>query len=310
MTNSPSSADAARASAASAATRDPLSEPLPPVEITFLGAGLFILFTWLLRSVRRGGLRAALRLDSIETFPPPPFGPEIVLVPFIWYVALQAMLAQAAAWQGLDTEPDGNAPLGLTLAINAVGQITTSALILLLVRSARGGTLRGWGVSPRGAAADAGRGILVYLAIWPIVSATAWGTLLLVRQVSPGAELPLHTTLNLLNDAKASPLLHAAAFISAGLLAPLFEELYFRGVLLDGLARAAGSRGTAVAATAMLFALMHTQTWQFMPALFVLGIVLGWLYARRRSMVAVVALHAAFNLKTLILALYDPVPAA
>jgi hypothetical protein len=76
-------------------------------------------------------------------------------------------------------------------------------------------------------------------------------------------------------------------------VAPLTEELLFRGLILRGLL----SRHTptvAVLVSSFLFAAIHLNPWQFMSALS-LGIILGWFYLRTGSVLACIIGHAIAN---------------
>jgi uncharacterized protein len=77
------------------------------------------------------------------------------------------------------------------------------------------------------------------------------------------------------------------------IIAPITEELLFRGIMLRGLL----SRYrpiNAVIITALLFALVHLNPWQFFSALF-LGLVLGWFYVRSGSVTICIVGHAVYN---------------
>ena len=76
-------------------------------------------------------------------------------------------------------------------------------------------------------------------------------------------------------------------------VAPVWEELLFRGFLLPSLARRLPP-AAAVAATSLLFALVHFTQEGFVPLL-VLGAVFGAAYARTRNLLAPVALHSLWN---------------
>ena len=53
--------------------------------------------------------------------------------------------------------------------------------------------------------------------------------------------------------------------------------------------------GPVIFGTALLFAALHSFAWPTPPPLFILGLGLGWLVVRTRSLVAPVVLHALFN---------------
>lgn len=82
-------------------------------------------------------------------------------------------------------------------------------------------------------------------------------------------------------------------------VAPVVEELVFRGVLLSGLA----SRmhvGWAILVSAVIFGCVHLPdfgfAWYPVPALILLGLVLAWLRVRTRSLWPSITLHATNNL--------------
>lgn len=79
----------------------------------------------------------------------------------------------------------------------------------------------------------------------------------------------------------------------AVVLAPLFEELFFRGFLFRGLARSWGWLPAAVVSAAA-FGIAHLQLSVFVP-LFALGFALAWVYKRTGSLWTSISLHALFN---------------
>jgi len=88
----------------------------------------------------------------------------------------------------------------------------------------------------------------------------------------------------------------ALLVIALVVLAPLGEELVFRGLLLRGLARRL-SFWPAAAISAVLFAAAHVDAYVLWPraiALVITGLVLAWLYRWRGYWAAVVA-HATVN---------------
>ena len=99
--------------------------------------------------------------------------------------------------------------------------------------------------------------------------------------------------------AAAPPLaLFVPMLVKSVLLAPVCEELFFRGYLTAAL-RAAGSR-SAVLISALFFALVHGVNAALLPK-FLLGLLLGVLMMRTDSLLAAVLVHAAYNLTVLVL---------
>ena len=79
----------------------------------------------------------------------------------------------------------------------------------------------------------------------------------------------------------------------ACIVAPLFEETFFRGFLFQGFASSFGPIWGAII-SATLFSLSHQQLDIFVP-LFALGVALAWVFYYTRSLWANVALHSLFN---------------
>ena len=83
------------------------------------------------------------------------------------------------------------------------------------------------------------------------------------------------------------------------LIAPVGEELLFRGALLRSLMRRT-SPVVAVIATALVFALVHfigdTGTGYYVPAFMLLGLISGWRAAVTGRIGQSICLHVGFNL--------------
>ena len=77
------------------------------------------------------------------------------------------------------------------------------------------------------------------------------------------------------------------------IIAPIVEELIFRGVIMSGFSRIYHPV-FAIFFSALLFALFHLNPWQF-PATFMLGLILGWIRLRTGSVLACIAGHAIHN---------------
>ena len=77
-------------------------------------------------------------------------------------------------------------------------------------------------------------------------------------------------------------------------LAPVGEELLFRGFLLPRLMVQKGPVW-AVGVSAVFFALMHPQYGLYMPLMLVYGLVLGWARVRTGGLAASILLHMTIN---------------
>ncbi len=79
--------------------------------------------------------------------------------------------------------------------------------------------------------------------------------------------------------------------------APFMEELFFRGLLYPVIARRWGV-ATGVLATAGLFGVIHYpeyKSWSPVLIIFLVGVILGWVRAQRRSVAASFVVHAIYN---------------
>jgi hypothetical protein len=92
--------------------------------------------------------------------------------------------------------------------------------------------------------------------------------------------------------------LAAVGFFAVG-LAPLFEELVFRGFLYPLLAHSLGV-WPGILLSAAPFALLHGQqnqwSWQHVAVIGIAGVVFGWVRYRTASTTAAALVHSGYNL--------------
>lgn len=91
------------------------------------------------------------------------------------------------------------------------------------------------------------------------------------------------------------------AVLAIVVLAPVAEELFFRGVIFNAFLREGGRRWAFLGSSA-LFAVIHLSIAAFVP-IFLLGLALAWVYARTGSLIAPIAMHATVNGIAVLLAL-------
>ena len=83
-------------------------------------------------------------------------------------------------------------------------------------------------------------------------------------------------------------------YFAIGILAPVAEELVFRGAVLRALLSWSKNHWGMIALSALIFALVHGNPAQ-MPHAFLIGLLLGWMYWRTGSIIPGVAFHWANN---------------
>jgi hypothetical protein len=86
----------------------------------------------------------------------------------------------------------------------------------------------------------------------------------------------------------------ALAFIAVVIVAPIAEELFFRGFLYQALRRWRGVP-QGILLSALFFGLAHVSP-IIIPAIFALGVILAYVFERRRSLSATIAAHMTYNL--------------
>jgi len=263
-----------------------------PLPLLLLGVGLLLRQLWLLRQRR---LPAA----------PPLLGPPLSLLDVTLLIAggfvllgevivpplLQAWLPRLLAGLSLT----GSLQQGLLVLLLYLGLMAAPLLILALMLNAvaqpppAGGWLQ-WRWRPPLPALQ--RALAAVLMVLPAVALCGW----LIERLwhNPGGSNPLLDLVLTSSD----PWALLCFALTAMVLAPLFEETLFRGVLLPVLAQRWGAR-PAVLASAAVFALAHLSLAEFGPLL-VLGIGLGILRWRSGRLGASVLMHALWNGFTLL----------
>jgi uncharacterized protein len=137
-----------------------------------------------------------------------------------------------------------------------------------------------------------GWGLGGYLVAFPLVI----GISILNSQIwqGQGGSNPL---LPLILNGK-DPIALGLFFMTTAIAAPIFEELLFRGFLLPSLTRYM-TTVNAIVLSGFIFALVHLSLSEVLP-LTVLGMLLGFVYARTQNLLASMLLHSFWNSGTLI----------
>ncbi len=258
--------------------------------LTFLGVGL-------VAATGAQAIERGRRTDLAYRGPSPVLAFLVVVV--LTLLALIVILAPLSAL-GLDA----TSPLATTLNL----ALTTALYVVVVRLLVVGPGSLSWAemgvVRPTaGALRDLAAGALLAV---PVLVVTLALAAILARFLEP-APSPLP------GAADATGIV--ANLLSAAILAPIGEELFFRGFATTAWARAAGP-AAAILRGAAFFALAHVVTlvdasfgvgaqralFSFV-ALMPVGLALGWVYLGRRSLYAAIGLHAAFNaLQVLLLA--------
>ncbi|MEB3184951.1 MAG: CPBP family intramembrane glutamic endopeptidase [Cyanobacteriota bacterium] len=263
-----------------------LAVSIGPVLLLLLGSGLLIRELW------RRWRGTAPPLPPLQG---PPLGLADVtiliaggfvvlgelLVPQLLIPLVQALLTPLAGRPALAQ--------GLQVLLLYAGLMAAPLLILALLlrplgRAAVAGSLQ-WRWRPPGSAVALA--LSHVLMVLPAVALSGW----LVEQLwsNPSGSNPLLELVLSTGD----PMALAALAFTATVLAPLFEETLFRGVLLPVLGQR-WSPGWSVVVSALTFGLAHLSLGELTP-LVVLGLALGWLRLRSGRLAPCVLMHGFWN---------------
>ena len=89
--------------------------------------------------------------------------------------------------------------------------------------------------------------------------------------------------------------INVGTFFSICILAPIVEELFFRGVVERILLKLKTSPWVGIIASAMLFTMMHEFPYQAISA-FIGGVIYGWVYYKTKSIYLTFSMHAVNNI--------------
>jgi membrane protease YdiL (CAAX protease family) len=203
----------------------------------------------------------------------------------LWTLVAQFVVFLPAVFLGL-LDPTEGGPALLVLLIAAQGLALGGALAYLSARGRLSWRLLGprrpaW----RHAAIGLGVGIAGFVGVNVLIQ-------LAIRIVGP-VEPPEQ---QLLSDVTEGGLTMWLAIAAAVVMAPLVEEVVFRGVFFQGLKRRIGLWPGALVSGA-LFAAIHVEVQQplYTSGLLFLGVLFGWVMHRFGSLVVPLVAHATFN---------------
>lgn len=151
-----------------------------------------------------------------------------------------------------------------------------------------------WKQAPR----KLGLAVLLYLAALPLI----WFYSLLYQILLShfGYDFYMQDVVQILAADAAWPM-RVCMFFIAIVVAPVFEEVIFRGILLPYLSRRTGFWPAALLLS-FLFAGMHIHLPSLLP-LFLLSFAFCLAYARTKSLLVPIGMHACFNGVTIVLLL-------
>ena len=202
---------------------------------------------------------------------------------------------------------DGVRQLCEGVLASTCGAIVSTAVCLMVGYLAFAGGWRTLGLARRSVGRDLAAAVPALLASLAVCNGIAWVTLRVMRSIVQGFKPHEHAVFTVLHQVELPRVLQHLALLSALLLAPLSEELLFRGILQTAARRlvpprqhSLRHRWFAIALVSAIFGFMHSTTPQNVPALIFFGAVLGYLYERTGSLMLPILVHVLFNGKSLL----------
>jgi membrane protease YdiL (CAAX protease family) len=274
------------------------AETITATDYTWL-AGLILFACWLLDT--------SLGTRALADSPPrrnsmPPYLPLVLLILWFGAVSTAVVLVQKLTpglqdWQKIFRD-------NLVLSIGAV--VTMAAMMFLAhVHFAR--RLKGFGLNVRTIVKDFFMAIVNLLTAWPLMMAAITMTIFVAELIS-GREYRMHQhqQLEMITEYPQLPLRIMIVFVAV-VIAPLLEEMLFRGFIQTAIRSFFNIRNSAwpaIAASSVFFAIMHENPGHW-PALFVLGVCLGYSYEKSGSLFRPIFIHLFFNVSSVAIALYQ-----
>lgn len=265
-------------------TPESVQRLIVPLLLLVLG-GLSLVAGLVLNAIRALIVRAAL--------PPERYRGPAVFVLLLMAIILGTILALGAGRTALALFDGGELTVGgslLLLTSTQIGLLVVTGGLVVIPRALAGVRL----VGPTGVWRSLLIGLAAAIPAW--IGATLLGALaaVVLEAIGLTEELgPLDTFLE-----RGDPTVILVAFL---LVAPVAEEIFFRGVAFNAWERERGP-WVAVVGSALLFAAIHSSLFALVP-IFALGVVLALLYRSTRSLVATIAMHAGFNAISVTIAL-------
>lgn len=284
-----------------------------------VGVGIAGAFAWLelrrARQRRHAGLPALLP----ATLPGVNFLHVLaaILLLFLVLAVLQGGLRPPTATAPAVPAAPGSEPWFRDHAADLAARLAASAfMIVVLIGAGRGGSTppsepagpvsldppwRG-----RHALRSLSVGVLGVLGAVPLIELFLLISISLLQWLQPSEPPTVHVLLQALEHNQWGLPGRLLLLASAVLVAPLTEELFYRGLLLAALQNALGGALLPILISGGLFGLTHISVPQAVLPLTIMGLLLGYLRVRFTTLTGCVILHALFNARTMIFAFLAP----
>lgn len=271
------------------------------IDISLQLAGLAVVGVIGVRLGRGRGQASTLQLDPALNL-----GPGLATAALITfsYFLFQAI---SAAWlpfsNGTGPIPPGSSEWNLLNLAECAAKLAATAMIVLSF--AVSGTTTAGSKTPA-QTSGAWVVLIAFLASLPICYSQAAVGDWIWKFVHAGARAPDHQVLLGFTQNEWGVWGRLMLVFVAVVIAPVTEELYFRGLLLGGFMQLTRMPWLSVALSAVAFGAAHAVQPQVVAPIVTLGLILGYVRLRMNSLTLCILIHALFNARTMGLLWLDP----
>lgn len=149
---------------------------------------------------------------------------------------------------------------------------------------------------------DFGRHLLWGVGAWfatiPLLAAST----VVISQLLKFLPTPTHPATDLLQNSPSTPTIFALLF-AAAVVAPIWEEIMFRGTMLPAISRATKSPAWGIVISSFLFAAIHPQGLVLWLSLATVGAMAAIVTYQTKSLVPAIVLHAVHNFAIMMMGL-------
>ena len=237
---------------------------------------------------------------------------HLYLLILIWFIAVS--LPTSIMKQVMGDLPNWQSTL-FDIFILCFHEIAAVVVIIFIAKFSFASRLKGFGLNVKTIHRDFFTAFANLLAVWPLITAAIIVTMFFGELIwGKEYQMQQHQQLTMITQYPQLPL-RILIFITAVVIAPLFEEMLFRGLFQTMIRSYIEDRGPwlvaqgtghningawpAILISSMLFAAIHANTGHW-PALFVLGVCMGYAYEKSGSLFRPIFIHALFNAASII----------
>lgn len=280
-------------------TKESTKLPPEPLWLTItglcvMGAGAVVLLVWFAIKRRKAFDLPAIPKKQVQRIT----GVQVLAGICIWLMLGSLFSQMAMTAMGLTKIDDATALQAVILcSAGPVGWGVAAVVILWML-------WKGSKVSPSDLGIRTDRlgrslvtGFLVLLAVYPLCYGVYFATEAMLKYA--GHPPRLHPVLVLVTKYKLMWLTHSLTVIAA-VVVPVLEEVFFRGFLQTFFRQHLRNRRIAIVLGAAVFAVAHLGAWESIPAMFVLGLGLGFAYEKTGNLAAPIIGHVLFNGMTML----------